>query len=511
MIIKYSLPFNFSCFKRFFTFVFFVFNLTGFAQVDSTTVVTFDFNDHQIKERNNKLIPRYEELTLTFDRFGNERSAVYIHGNIASYLNLGTSELLKPRIGTISLWVNLDRRVYSGKGYDSNPIIATKNGEGDDFVLAYCIIYDCYAKKLLTCSSKDSLRESIIVAEDTFCFGKWYHLAITFDDHYMSFYINGKLQQKTRKDFKTNYLASDSVVLGHTASKKNERYSAGQFDDIQIYHRVLNTQEIINIFNAPNPNNFRNVLSEILKYGAIILLFSFLIILILIRNKWKLKKQKEEFELANRITELELKVVKAQMNPHFISNCLAAIQDLIFKNEVDDAGRYIAKFSFFLRQILNYSNKDLITLSEEIEMIKLNIELEQLRFKNEFSFSVSINEKILPKEILVPALITQPFIENAIWHGLLRLDGIRRPELKVSVRLENGLPIIEIEDNGIGRDLKKVTNEASKGTKLITDKIESLNKLYGTKNYKLQIIDLFNAEKLQIGTRIRIQLDLLRE
>ncbi|MBC7695266.1 MAG: histidine kinase [Burkholderiales bacterium] len=492
--------------------IFFIFcSFICFSLIDSSIVITFDFNKHEIKEKDNRVFPRSEGVTLTADRFGNVKSAIYIHGNVSSYLNLSTSKLLKPEKGTVSLWVNLDRRVYSGKGYDNNPIVYTKNGQEFDFNLAYAIGYDCYAKRLIAYSSQDSLKDVSVAAEDNFIFGTWHHLVMAFDDNYLIFYVDGELQNKMRKGFRTQYLASDSVMIGHTASTKNERFSQGVFDDIQFFHRILSDKEIKDLYNAPNPNKLKNIFTGVVKYGIVIIIIIAITILFNLRNKKALEKQKEQFELVNKITELELKVVKAQMNPHFISNCLAAIQDLIFKNNVDEASRYIAKFSFFLRQILNYSNKDFITLSEEIEIIKLNIELEQLRFKNEFNFDLYIDEKIIPNDFLIPALITQTFIENAIWHGLLQLDGLRKPELKITFSLKNGYPVVEIEDNGIGRDLKKIKNEDSKGTKLISDKIESLNKLYKTSNYKLEIVDLFNSEKLQIGTKIRIHLDIVKE
>jgi len=511
MMDKDCLPIRFNCLKNIFSIVFLIFQVTGFSQIDSTTVLTFDFNDHEIKEKNNKVIPRSEGITLTNDRFGNEKSAVYIHGNLSSYLNLSESNFVKPERGTVSLWVNLDRRVYTGKGYEINPIIYSKNCQKFDFNLAYAIGYDCYAKRLIAYSAQDSLKDVSVAATENFKFGDWHHLVMTFDNDYLAFYINGELQNKMRKGFKTIYLPTDSVMIGHTASTKNERFSQGVFDDIQIFHRILSDKEIGDLYNAPNPNRLKALFSNSLKYILIIVSLIVVLIIVIIRNKIKLKKQEEELQLSNKISELELKVIKAQMNPHFISNCLAAIQDLILKNDVDEAGRYIAKFSFFIRQILNYSNKDFITLSEEIEIIKLNIELEQLRFKNEFNFNIFVDENLHTNDILIPALISQPFIENAIWHGLLQLKGLRKPELKINVGLKDGLPVIEIEDNGIGRDLMKTKNEDSKGTKLITDKIESLNKLYNTKNYKLKIIDLFNDENLQIGTKVRIQLDIVKE
>jgi hypothetical protein len=497
--------------KKLLPVLFYFFPLIVFSQIDSSTVLTFDFNAHEIKEKDRRVIPRAQGVTLTADRFGNERSAIYIHGNLFSYLNLSSSRLVKPEKGTISLWINLDRRVYSGKGYDNNPIVYTKNYQKLDFNLAYAIGYDCYAKRLIAYSSEDSLKDVSVAAIDNFDFGTWHHLVMSFDDDYLAFYVDGELQNKMRKGFKTKYLPTDSVMIGHTASTKNERFSQGVFDDIKVFHRILCDNEVKELYHAPNPNRLMAFFSNSLKYIIIIISLIILLIIVIVRNKIKLKKQQERLELSNRISTLELKVIKAQMNPHFISNCLAAIQDLIFKNNVDEAGRYIAKFSFFLRQILNYSNKDFITLSEELEIIKLNIELEQLRFKNEFTFDIFIEENLRTNEILIPALITQPFIENAIWHGLLQLEGLRNPVLKIAIRLKEGLPVIEIEDNGVGRDLKKTRKEDSKGTKLIADKIDSLNKLYATTNYKLEIIDLFNHETVQVGTKVRIQLDIVKE
>lgn len=494
-------------------FILFIFiNLAKLsAKIDTNVVLTFDFNSQQIKEKNNLIRIKPVGVTLTEDRFGNEKSAIYIHGNVYSYLNLGTSKLLKPKRGTISLWVNLDRRVYSGKGYDSNPIIVTKNGPGEDFVIAYTIVYDCYSRRLMACATKDSIKEALVAADDNFQFGKWNHIAITLDSNFFAFYVNGVLQQKSKKDFDTKYYDNDSVVVGHTASKKNERYSQGHFDDIKIFHKALTDQEILDLYNAPNPNKVKNFLSNAFKYVLIILLLIIVIVVLIVRNKKALNRQKEQLELINKISELELKVVKSQMNPHFISNCLAAIQELILKNEVDKAVQYLAKFSYFLRQILNYSDKDYISLNQELEIIKLNVELEQLRFKNKFDFSVEISEDIDSHEIVIPSMLTQPFIENAIWHGLLPLNNLKHPKLTVRVLFVNNLPIIEIEDNGVGRELLFTMKENSKGTKLVIDKIEALNRLANTSNYKLQVVDLFDEQNKSSGTKIVIQLEYIKE
>ena len=485
--------------------VFLSFSINSLAQIDSNLALTFDFNEQEIKEKDNKVIPKHEGVTLTADRFGNEKSAVYIHGNVSSYLNLSTSKLVKPEIGTISLWVNLDRRVYSGKGYDNNPIIYTKNGQLFDFNVAYAITFDSYSKKIIATSARDSLKEAIVSSIDTFTFANWHHLVITFNEKYFSFFINGKLQNKVRKDFNTVYLISDSVMIGHTASLKNERYSQGVFDDIQFFHKTLSEKEIQELYEAPNPNRVKQFLLDSIKYVIIILIFIIILIILYYRNKRKLKQQKAQFELNNRINELEIKVIKNQMNPHFVSNCLAAIQELIYAENYKKAAQYIAKFSFFMRQVLNYSDKTYISLEEELTLIKLNIELEELRFKGAFEFKITIDEHIDLDKILIPSLITQPFIENAIWHGLLPLNDNRTPCLTIKISEVNNCFFINIEDNGVGRDKFKF-NENSKGTKLVMDKIDSINRLLQGNDYKLEIIDLFDSSNIPCGTRVSIQL-----
>lgn len=460
------------------------------GQPDSSTVLRFDFNDHKIQENDDKVAVHPVGVSLTYDRFGNRASAVYIHGGPFSYLNLGISPLLKPQKGTISLWFNIEKRIHLGKGYDNTPFIFTRNSEREDFYDAYTIGYEPDIKRVGAAITYDSTREVVLRSADTISLNKWYHVAITFDDHHMTFYLNGKSEGTSLKDFRNIYSASDSVVVGILSSRKNQRFMLGIVDDLFFYHRALSANEIKQLYEAENPNRARNNL--ILAGKLVLALFgiSLIVIALLFRNRRALKKQKESLELSARISQLELKAVKAQMNPHFISNCLVAVQHLIYRRKVEEAGLYVAKFSYFLRQVLRFSDENYISMAEEKEMVKLYVELEQMRFDTQFSFSLVSDETIDEEDVLVPALITQPFLENAIWHGLLPLEGKRPPQLTVRFIKDNGLPVIEIEDNGVGRPSETLGNHQSKGTKLVMDKIDSLNKLSGTSNYHIQIIDL---------------------
>lgn len=474
------------------------------AQTDPNLVIGFDFNEHEIKENQNLVSIKPVHISLVNDRFGNERSAIYCHGNPGSYLNLGNSELLKPRVGSISIWVNMDRPVYAGKGSEADPIICTRNGPGEDFNQAFGMCYDFKARRLCVVSHKDSTLDINIKSEKDITFNSWYHLVFTFSQSEFSFYVNGQLQQSAPKLFDLTYLEGDTVLVGNTGSKKNYRWSQGMFDDIRIYHHALTAEEVTALYNEPNPNKTKLLMMEIARYAAIVLVFVLIIVIILIRNRRKLRKQREQFELNSRISDLEIKVIKNQMNPHFISNCLAAIQNLIYMEDYKKAAQYITKFSFLMRQVLNFSDKTYITLTEELSIVNLNIELEQLRFKNEFEFVLDI-QQVNTDDVLIPSLITQPFIENAIWHGLLPLGDKRQACLRMTVYEKGDTVFLEIEDNGVGRDPDKAAG-SSKGTKLVMDKIDSINRLMKDNGYKLEIVDLFDEHQQAAGTRVVIQL-----
>lgn len=176
-----------------------------FSQTDSSLILTFDFNDHTFNEKNNLTQSRAAGVSLVEDRFSNEASAVLLNGHINSYLSLGTSSLLKPKTGSISIWFNMARRIYTGKGDDFNPLFILKNGPQDDFNNAYCLAYSPTNKLFVAVSSKDSLLEAQICGVNRVEFGKWYHLVITSNATSFAFYVNGKLQGNSKKILKPGF------------------------------------------------------------------------------------------------------------------------------------------------------------------------------------------------------------------------------------------------------------------------------------------------------------------
>ncbi len=165
----------------------------------------------------------------------------------------------------------------------------------------------------------------------------------------------------------------------------------------------------------------------------------------------KIRKEEAEKTASNKERlELELKTLRSQMNPHFIFNSLNSIQKFIWENKQEDAAEYLSKFSQLMRMTLDNSMQRWITLEQEIKALALYIELEHRRSNNKFDYGLQVNDCLDITTILVPPLILQPYVENAIWHGLLTKEG--RGELRVAVTqgIKDNIVYI-IEDNGVGR------------------------------------------------------------
>ena len=227
-------------------------------------------------------------------------------------------------------------------------------------------------------------------------------------------------------------------------------------------------------------------------------------------NNRRNKKIREVNQIENLLTEYRLTALKSQVNPHFMSNSLVAIQRLILEEETDKANQYIAKFSLLLRSLLEYSNRSSATIRNELNMIELYVELEQLRFSDHFVFEIQIDAEINVDSTYMPALITQPFVENAIWHGLLPLNGTRQAKLILSVTEYNNGIVVSVKDNGVGRafnkEKKKHGEFESRGTSLIIQRMENLNRLYNSKEGRINFIDLKDENGQPAGTEVQIVL-----
>ena len=222
------------------------------------------------------------------------------------------------------------------------------------------------------------------------------------------------------------------------------------------------------------------------------------------------KAQLELLEHERKAMEAQLKSLRLQMNPHFLFNSLNAIQQMILAGDDIEATRYLAKFSRLLRQVLTHSDKETVMLKEELETLRLYVELESLRFKEAFHYDIACDDGIDPEEIKIPAMLIQPFVENAIWHGLLHKEGDRYLKIVFSEDATENL-VCTIEDNGVGRTAAgKVTNgnHTGKGIAVAAERLKTHSAHHRVQN-KVWIHDLVDGAGNAAGTKVMLILPLL--
>jgi ligand-binding sensor domain-containing protein/two-component sensor histidine kinase len=220
------------------------------------------------------------------------------------------------------------------------------------------------------------------------------------------------------------------------------------------------------------------------------------------------KKQKADYERRVEMSKIELKALRSQMNPHFIFNSLNSIQHYIFNTRSDEAIKYLNKFARLVRIILNNSERPTVTVGDDLEALRLYLELEQMRFEEKFDYEIIIDPTVDVDYDIMPPLLMQPYVENAILHGL----NPRPDKGKLTIRLysENNFLICTISDNGIGREkaaeirrTMPVKKHKSLGMKITEDRLKILNEINNSQ-LSVTITDLKNADGSSAGTQVEL-------
>ncbi|MBC7885115.1 MAG: histidine kinase [Saprospiraceae bacterium] len=216
-------------------------------------------------------------------------------------------------------------------------------------------------------------------------------------------------------------------------------------------------------------------------------------------------------EINKMLAESQLMALRAQMNPHFVFNCLNSIQECIVTEKYGEASKYLNKFSKLFRMVLNNSGKKLVTLDDEKVVLELYLELEAMRFEKSFEYKITVDEDLDPDEILIPSMLIQPYVENALWHWLMHKDGDRKLIIAFNRKNEEVFECI-VEDNGIGRSKsyalkegqRKAKRHESKGLTICLDRLNVL-KSQGF-HAEMEITDKVDEHMSPCGTKIRIEL-----
>ena len=239
---------------------------------------------------------------------------------------------------------------------------------------------------------------------------------------------------------------------------------------------------------------------------------AFLVLIVLAafsRFRYKRKRDEEQLttDFKKQLAQAETKALRSQMNPHFIFNCLNSINSLVMEEKHEIASDYLIKFSKLIRLILDNSRSEAITIEKELETLKLYVALESARYDNKFGCNFIIAEDVNTNSIMIPPMLLQPFVENAIWHGLMQKEEEGTITIGIKMEGEEALKI-SITDDGIGREkateLKsKSATHKSHGLKVTSQRIEMMNKLNST-GAQVHIFDLHDESGNATGTKVEL-------
>ena len=307
----------------------------------------------------------------------------------------------------------------------------------------------------------------------------------------------------------------DSVLSEETAFRLNElqtKYETGEKD-----------KQILLLANEKQLQQRETQRQATLKrafVGGLILVSLLAISLVYIFrqrliNQRILSLKNEEIKDINfkrQMSELEMKALRAQINPHFLFNCMNSINRMILKGETEKASSYLTKFSKLVRLILENAEAPMVSLENELALLESYIQLEELRFKGKINYNISVDESVEPQSTYLPSMVLQPFVENAIWHGLMHKDENEKGNIKIAVKENNDMLLCTIEDNGVGREKAKQLGEQSllkrksMGMKITEDRLKLLN--HGNAETVIWITDLKDSMDHATGTRIEINIPI---
>ncbi|MGV3631791.1 MAG: histidine kinase [Bacteroidota bacterium] len=338
-----------------------------------------------------------------------------------------------------------------------------------------------------------------------------------------------KLSNNAELEYGDDKITINFLTLNYTNARKAEYfYMIKGFDD--IWHKTGNSSVSLNklppgnySFIIKNDSNSHATFNFSIRYPFwqkwwFICLMGLALVLsvyLLINHRTKMIKaeEREKNNIQVQIAGLQANVIRAQMNPHFMFNALNSIQGFILANENKQANFYLGKFSSLMRKVIQISRHDFVTVKEELRLLQDYVEIERMRCAYSFQYVINISNKE-SLGVRIPAMVIQPFIENAINHGLTPLEG-REGKLEINFDMHEKNIICTITDNGIGRakaqeiKQKKIRYHQSASIKLTENRIDLYNKLYKAES-KISIEDLYDEEQQPAGTQVELIIPIIR-
>lgn len=307
-----------------------------------------------------------------------------------------------------------------------------------------------------------------------------------------------------REDYETAYEYSQ-LYATYNDSLTNMRYES-ELAQARARYEAEKTQKELEIVSLKLRNNRILIFSLI---GAFVILLA-LAILLIQRNRLRTSQRIEVMK--HRISELNQQNLRQQINPHFIFNTLNSIQYYVFQHDKISANNYMSKFATLMRKTLENSQQTAIPISDELDALKLYLELETIRFKDRFDWKIEVDDEIDTFSYKIPTMLIQPYVENSISHGLGPKEG--KGYVHITLNQVNGSITCVVEDDGVGRkkamQIKNAKNGShnSLGTKITESRLKLVNELYGNK-MQVKYLDLTNENGSATGTRVEITIPII--
>ncbi|MBX9785503.1 MAG: histidine kinase [Chitinophagaceae bacterium] len=307
-------------------------------------------------------------------------------------------------------------------------------------------------------------------------------------------------------DYKTAFYYQGRFIQ-QKDSMTNEKTKM-EMADLEISYQTLQKEQQISLLKKDN--DIKTLQLQNSRRSLFFYLAGFLMLLTIFGIIFYQRIQKNKIKSEKIKAELQTQVLRSQMNPHFIFNSLNSIENFIMQNDRRQASDYLNKFSKLIRSILESSRNDVVPLAKDMEVLKLYVELEQLRFNNKFSYHTHIDPQLLQGDYRVPSLLIQPYLENAIVHGVAHSNH-EDLQLTVTAALEGEKIKYTIQDNGVGRkqsteyNLQNKPKHKSVGLQITEDRIAHFNKTEQAAG-AICFTDLTDENNEPAGTKVEINI-----
>ncbi len=471
----------------------------------------------------NQALEIYHLALGVLDKLGEEERKGSVYNNIGEvYFDMGI-------IDTALIYFNKALKINNKYGKKRSILISITNiGDVHFADSSYNDALKSYQKAL---KISESIPEETQMAIINIKIGNLYNAIGSYNKAYS--FLNKGLQMSLAAEMSSSVLKAYVGLIDYARGIKNvqkvydygklyirlkdslfNNNSLSKISELETRFKTVQKEKEIVVLKADQKVKYMEIqLQKKLQYGLAILILVLLLTAILLFNRYKLKKDKEKSEIEKERIQIEQRLLRSQMNPHFIFNSLNSINSFIGDNNPKEAQIYLTKFAKLMRLILENSRKVMVTLEDEVNALLLNLELEQLRFDGRFDFSINIDNNIDPEDVYLPPMLIQPFVENAIKHGIKGKEG--KGLITISISTEHEFLKCIVEDNGIGREKTmkighKNKDHASLGTQVTIERLQILKQEKIAKT-GIKIIDLKNEKGIGIGTRVVLHIPFEEE